>query len=106
MNFKQADQPAYRHQRDGETSHDFCYFENAIQANLLAATSSEPGAVNQIFNVAVGDRTPINELYATLKTSLTQSFPHLSAATPMHQDFRAGDVRHSLADIGKGQAYL
>jgi UDP-N-acetylglucosamine/UDP-N-acetylgalactosamine 4-epimerase len=91
---------------DGETSRDFCYIDNAVQANLLAATASDPSAVNQIFNVAVGDRTTLNELYAALKTSLAPSFPHLSAAQAEHRDFRAGDVRHSLADIGKAQSRL
>ncbi len=91
---------------DGETSRDFCYIDNAVQANLLAATAANPEAVNQIFNVAVGDRTSLNELYAALKTSLHPSFPHLSAAEAVHQGFRAGDVRHSLADIGKAQLRL
>ena len=91
---------------DGETSRDFCYIDNAVQANLLAATATDPEAVNQIFNVAVGDRTTLNELYAALKTNLALNFPHLSAAQPVHQDFRAGDVRHSLADIGKAKARL
>ncbi len=91
---------------DGETSRDFCYIDNAVQANLLAATAKDPESVNQIFNVAVGDRTTLNELHAALKTSLTQSFPHLGAAQPVHQDFRAGDVRHSLADVSKAQFRL
>ena len=91
---------------DGETSRDFCYIDNAVQANLLAATANDSEAVNQIFNVAVGDRTTLNELYAALKTNLTPSFPHLSAAEPVHQDFRAGDVRHSLADVSKAQSTL
>jgi UDP-N-acetylglucosamine/UDP-N-acetylgalactosamine 4-epimerase len=91
---------------DGETSRDFCYIDNAVQANLLAAATTNPEAVNQIFNVAVGDRTTLNELYTALKTSLTQSFLHLSSAQAVHQDFRAGDVRHSLADISKAQQRL
>ena len=91
---------------DGETSRDFCYIDNAVQANLLAATANDSEAVNQIFNVAVGDGTTLNELYAALKTNLTSGFPHLSAAEPVHQDFRAGDVRHSLADVSKAQSTL
>jgi UDP-N-acetylglucosamine/UDP-N-acetylgalactosamine 4-epimerase len=91
---------------DGETSRDFCYIDNAVQANLLAATATDPTAVNQIFNVAVGDRTSLNELYTALKTSLTPNFPHLVAAQPAHHDFRAGDVRHSLADVSKAQSLL
>ena len=91
---------------DGETSRDFCYIDNAVQANLLAATAINPEAVNQIFNVAVGNRTSLNELYATLRASLSSSFPQLGAAQPVHQDFRAGDVQHSLADIDKAQFHL
>jgi UDP-N-acetylglucosamine/UDP-N-acetylgalactosamine 4-epimerase len=91
---------------DGETSRDFCYIDNAVQANLLAATTTNPEAVNQIFNVAVGDRTTLNELYAALKQSLVQRLPQLSEAQPVHKDFRAGDVRHSLADIGKARSLL
>ena len=91
---------------DGETSRDFCYIDNAVQANLLAATSSNAAAVNQIFNVAVGDRTSLNALYAALKHSLAPRFPHLLDAKPQHQDFRAGDVRHSLADISKAASLL
>ena len=91
---------------DGETSRDFCYIDNAVQANLLAATATDPAALNQIFNVAVGDRTTLNELYAALHTSLKISFPKLSEARPFHHELRAGDVRHSLADIAKAQSFL
>ena len=91
---------------DGETSRDFCYIDNTVQANLLAATSTNAAAVNQIFNVAVGDRTSLNELYDALKRSLAPRFPHLLEAKPEHKDFRAGDVRHSLADIGKATSLL
>ena len=91
---------------DGETSRDFCYIDNTVQANLLAATSTNAAAVNQIFNVAVGDRTSLNELYAALKRNLAPRFPHLVDAKPEHRDFRAGDVRHSLADIGKATSLL
>jgi UDP-N-acetylglucosamine/UDP-N-acetylgalactosamine 4-epimerase len=91
---------------DGETSRDFCYIDNAVQANLLAATATDSAAVNQIFNVAVGDRTTLNDLYGALKHSLLQRLPRLIGAQPVHQDFRAGDVRHSLADIGKAKTML
>jgi len=86
---------------DGETSRDFCYIDNAVQANLLAATSEIPEAVNKVYNVAVGERTSLNELYAQLRQNLLPHFPHLQSAKPVYRDFRAGDVRHSLADIGK-----
>ena len=91
---------------DGETSRDFCYIDNAVQANLLAATSLNAAAVNQIFNVAVGDRTSLNALYAALKHSLVPRFSHLNNAQPEYREFRAGDVRHSLADIGKAASLL
>lgn len=91
---------------DGETSRDFCYVGNAVQANLLAATVQNPEAANQVYNVAVGDRTTLNELYAQLKLRLQPDYPHLQDAKPMYRDFRAGDVRHSLADISKAATYL
>jgi UDP-N-acetylglucosamine 4-epimerase len=90
----------------GETSRDFCYIDNAVQANLLAATTENPDAVNQVYNVAVGDRTSLNELYAQLKQNLVGQFAHLQDAQPIYRDFRAGDVLHSLADIGKSQGRL
>ncbi|EMS77632.1 SDR family oxidoreductase [Desulfotignum phosphitoxidans] len=86
---------------DGETSRDFCYIENAVQANLLAAFTQNPEALNQVYNVAVGERTTLNQLYDTRKTLLVPGHPHLAAAKPEYRDFRPGDVRHSLADITK-----
>ena len=86
---------------DGETSRDFCYVDNVVQINLLAATTIKDVAVNQIYNVAVSDRTSLNELYAYLRENLKSRFLHLKDANPVYQDFRPGDVRHSLADISK-----
>jgi len=91
---------------DGETSRDFCFIANVVQANLLAATTPNPDAKNQVYNVAVGDRTTLNELYAQLHRHLLPRYPRLAGAQPVHRDFRAGDVRHSLADIGKAQRLL
>lgn len=91
---------------DGETSRDFCYIENAVQANLLAATTENPEAINQIYNVAVGDRTTLNQLYAYLKESLADKYPHIKEAKPVYRDFRGGDVRHSQADIQKASRLL
>ena len=88
---------------DGETSRDFCYIENTVQANLLAATASNPEASDQVYNVAVGDRTSLNQLYFYLRDNLAKRFPHLKEAQPVYRDFRTGDVRHSLADISKGR---
>jgi UDP-N-acetylglucosamine 4-epimerase len=99
------DEPVYIN-GDGENSRDFCYIENTIQINLLAATSDNPEAVNQIYNVAVGDRTTLNELYKDLRVNLVEQFPHLANAKPIYRDFRAGDVRHSLADISKAKELL
>lgn len=91
---------------DGETSRDFCYVANAVQFNLLAATTNKPEAQNQIYNVAVGDRTTLNELYAQLLSQLLPHNAHLNDAKPTYRDFRAGDVRHSMADISKGVSRL
>lgn len=91
---------------DGETSRDFCYIANAVQANLLAATVQNREAVNQVYNVAVGDRTTLSGLYAELRRLLTPTFPDLQNAAPVYRDFRAGDVRHSQADITKAEKLL
>lgn len=91
---------------DGETSRDFCYVANAVQANLLAATAASPTATNQVYNVAVGERTSLNDLYQLIQTELVRHLPQLKIAPPQHRDFRAGDVRHSLADIGKASSLL
>ena len=91
---------------DGETSRDFCYITNVVQANLLAAMTQNTEAVNQVYNVAVGGRTTLNELYAQLKQNLLNSYPHLKVSQPVYRDFRAGDVRHSLANIDKARGRL
>jgi UDP-N-acetylglucosamine 4-epimerase len=87
---------------DGETSRDFCYVANAVQANLRAALATDATAVNQVYNVAVGERTTLNGLYATLR----QLLPDLDAPPAVHENFRAGDVRHSQADVGKAVRLL
>ena len=90
---------------DGETSRDFCYIENAVQANLLAATTTDAAALNQIYNVAVGDRTTLNDLFRLIRDNL--STQGVSAGLkPTYRDFRAGDVRHSQADISKARQLL
>jgi UDP-N-acetylglucosamine/UDP-N-acetylgalactosamine 4-epimerase len=91
---------------DGETSRDFCYIDNTVQANLLAATVTNEEAANQVYNVAVGERTSLNQLYFHLRDNLASKFPHLKDANPVYRDFRAGDVRHSLADIGKSKELI
>jgi len=91
---------------DGATSRDFCYVANAVQANLLAATARSSAAANQVYNVAVGDRTTLNELYAQIRRLLASRYPHVRDAEPVYRDFRVGDVRHSQADIGKAKRLL
>jgi UDP-N-acetylglucosamine 4-epimerase len=99
------DEPVYIN-GDGESSRDFCFIANVVQANLLAATVQVPKAVNQVYNVAVGERTTLNELYAELISKLLSRRPHLHGVRPLYRDFRAGDVRHSLADISKATMHL
>lgn len=90
---------------DGDTSRDFCFVANAVQANLLAASTPNPDARNHIYNVAVGERTTLNTLFTLLRDNLAAN--GVSASTqPVHRDFRAGDVRHSQADVGKAQRLL
>ena len=90
---------------DGETSRDFCHVANAVQANLLAATATDPQARNQVYNVAVGDRTTLNQLFELLRSGLAAKGVG-GDACPNYRDFRAGDVRHSQADIGKAMRLL
>ena len=91
---------------DGDTSRDFCFVANAVQANLLAATAPAEAA-NQVYNVAVGDQTTLNELYALLAARLAVHQPTLALPPPpVNREFRAGDVRHSLADISKARRLL
>ncbi len=91
---------------DGETSRDFCHIANAVQANLLAATAASDEATNQVYNVAVGDRTTLNDLFEAIRGLLASRFPHLKDFKPSYRDFRAGDVRHSLADVTKARTLL
>ncbi|GAB3770542.1 SDR family oxidoreductase [Ramlibacter monticola] len=90
---------------DGETSRDFCFVQNAVEANLLAATTTSEGARNQIYNVAVGDRTTLKELFEALRDSLaSHSAPYRKE--PEYRELRPGDVRHSQADVGKARRLL
>ena len=91
---------------DGESSRDFCYVANAVQANLLAALTDKPAAVNQVYNVALNARTSLNELYLMLHGLLVERYPHLRDYQPAYGEFRAGDVRHSQADISKASSLL
>jgi UDP-N-acetylglucosamine/UDP-N-acetylgalactosamine 4-epimerase len=91
---------------DGETSRDFCYIDNCVQANILAATTENPGAVNQVYNVAFGERTTLNELFQMIRDLVAETRPEVAENQPVYRDFRPGDVRHSLADIGKAQKMI
>lgn len=90
---------------DGETSRDFCYIDNVVQANLLSALAGGEAA-NQVYNVAVNDRTSLNQLYGMMRDLLRERFPHLETHQPQYVDFRRGDVRHSQADITKAATLL
>jgi UDP-N-acetylglucosamine 4-epimerase len=91
---------------DGRTARDFCYVANVVQANLRAATVDDPAAVNQVYNIALGEMTTLSQLYATLRELLAPRHPHLRDSRPEHRDFRPGDVPLSQADIGKAMRLL
>jgi len=91
---------------DGETSRDFCYIENTVQMNLLAATTEDKEAANQVYNVALNDRTTLNQLYKMIEERLIDRIDGLEKKEPIYRDFRAGDVRHSQADISKAQSLI
>ena len=91
---------------DGKTSRDFCYIDNAIQMNLLAATTRNEEALNEVYNVALNDRTSLNELYQMIEERLVQSIQGLEKKKPIYREFRSGDVRHSQASIEKAQELL
>ncbi|MGL0822748.1 NAD-dependent epimerase/dehydratase family protein [Vibrio vulnificus] len=89
---------------DGETSRDFCYIDNVVQMNLLAATAAED-AKDEVYNVAVGDRTTLNDLFYAIKNALNENGIAVKGE-PIYREFRAGDVRHSQADISKASEFL
>lgn len=89
---------------DGETSRDFCFIENIIQMNILSAIASDHSK-DQVYNVAVGEKTSLNILYKIIQSALAKNIEH-NNQMPIHRDFRAGDVRHSLADISKAKNAL
>ena len=91
---------------DGETSRDFCYIDNAVQINLLAAMTENELATNQVYNVALNDRTSLNKLYKMIEERLMLRVKGLEKKEPIYRDFRAGDVLHSQANISKAQQLL
>ncbi|WP_243360299.1 SDR family oxidoreductase [Fundidesulfovibrio terrae] len=91
---------------DGETSRDFCFVENAVRANLLAALSQHPEASGKAYNVACGQRTTLNELYGFIRDLVARRRPEAAKAQPTYREERPGDVRHSLANISRAETLL
>lgn len=91
---------------DGETSRDFCYIENTLQMNLLAATTENMDALDQVYNVALNDRTSLKDLYQMIENGLLMRVPGLKKRKPIYKDFRSGDIRHSQACINKARKLL
>ncbi|OCQ54409.1 UDP-glucose 4-epimerase [Photorhabdus australis subsp. thailandensis] len=92
---------------DGKTSRDFCFVANAVQANILAATTINHNAINQVYNVAISQQTTLNELFEMIKSELVaNNFNNDNILPAIHRDFRKGDVKHSLADINKASNLL
>ncbi|MDA8427745.1 MAG: SDR family oxidoreductase [Geobacteraceae bacterium] len=90
----------------GETSRDFCYIDNVVQVNLLAALTRNRQAVNEVYNVAVNGRTSLNNLYYVLRKQLLPHYGHIKDSRPVYREFRTGDVLHSQADISKASQLL
>ena len=91
---------------DGQTSRDFCYVDNVVQANILAATCRNRSALNEVYNVACGHSTTLGELHSGIRNSFMKARSNLKTSAPRHQPFREGDVRHSLASIAKARRLL
>lgn len=91
---------------DGTTTRDFCYVDNAVQANILAGMVDSEAAINQVYNIAVGDRTSLAELFDFLRDKIAELFPSVRTLAPEFRPFRPGDVRHSQADISKARQLL
>ncbi len=91
---------------DGETSRDFSFIENVVQANLLAATAKNAEAMNQVYNIAVGEQTTLNQLFEFLRAGLKRRDPSVVDSQPVYGEFRPGDVRYSVADISKAERLL
>ena len=91
---------------DGETSREFCYIENAIQANIISALSKNEIAKGQVYNISVGDQTTLNNLFSMIHNNIENSIGENIKINPIYKDFRAGDIRHSRADISKAKKLL
>lgn len=91
---------------DGETSRDFCYVDNAVQANIHAAITEVPGAANRVYNIAINETTSLNDLYRMIRDEVVKIDPKAVNVEPVYKDFREGDIRHSLADVTLAKQYL
>jgi UDP-N-acetylglucosamine 4-epimerase len=91
---------------DGEIGRDFCHVDDTVQANLLAAMADDPGAVNQVYNVALNEKTTLHELFEMIRSMLEPRIPRLRQLRPVYRNFRPGDVRQLRADIGKAKRLL
>jgi UDP-N-acetylglucosamine 4-epimerase len=91
---------------DGKTSRDFCYIDNAVQANIIAALSENEIAKGQVYNISVGDQTSLNNLFSMIHNNIENAIGKNIKARPIYKDFRAGDIRHSRADISKAKKLL
>jgi UDP-N-acetylglucosamine 4-epimerase len=91
---------------DGETTRDFCFIENCVQANLKACLVDDADATGQVYNVAYGERTSLKELFYLIRSLVAKKIPEIENLEPVYRDFRPGDVRHSLADISKAKQLL
>jgi len=91
---------------DGEITRDFCYVDNVVQANVLAALTTDAAAINQVYNVALSDRTSLNQLYGMMCELLKDNYPHIRQHSPTYRPFRTGDILHSQADISKARTLL
>lgn len=91
---------------DGQTTRDFCYVDNVVQANVLAALTSDPQAIGEVYNIAYGEQTSLNTLHELMVQELRALDPTVVPRPPVYREFRKGDVRHSLADISKARRLL
>jgi UDP-N-acetylglucosamine 4-epimerase len=91
---------------DGITSRDFCYIDNVIQANILATFNKTKKGNCEVYNIAVGHQTSLNSLFYLIKSSVEEKDPSIMVEKPIYKDFRAGDMRHSQANISKAKKLL
>lgn len=91
---------------DGETTRDFCYVEDCVQANLLAACTQNTNALNKIYNIGTGKSTDLNKLYKLTKTAVSKVNHKVKDQNPIYKDFRSGDIRHSISDISRAGELL